>query len=175
MRKRFWILLPCALACGCGGCIGSARVELAAADALDALSAELAKALAEYQSDLDAADDQRESAVIAAFIARTRNDAGDDAVMQAHAEQFAQALAKIRGDRRTAWQRHDASVDNLAAAQEVARELRAIALSGIALQDDARAYLNRLLTVRQQAQIGRMPGSEITDFVMTDADRISGD
>jgi len=140
------------------GCAGRARVELAAADALDALAGELGRALAEYREDLERADDGREQAVVAAFVARTRRDHADDAAMAAHADAFGAALARVRADRRVAWARYDAARENVGLAQEVARDLRGFALEGLALDEEARAYLRRVLEARRDAQAGEAAG-----------------
>ena len=69
-------------------------MELAAADAVDALAAELALALDEYHAEIEDADDVRESSVVEAFVTRTRQDADDAAALEAHADAFRAAFAR---------------------------------------------------------------------------------
>jgi len=164
MGSRLGGLLAAVLAgAGCAGCTGHARINLAAADALDALAGELSGALAEYRADLEHADDARESAVIAAFVERARRDGADDGLMRAHALQFAQALARVRDDRAAAWERHSAAQDNLAVTRELARDLRGAALAGLALQQDAQQYLMQALAAPPVREVGAAQGAQGAD------------
>jgi hypothetical protein len=133
------------------GCSGQARVELAAADALDGLAGELNTALDEFHGDLSGADDQREAAVVSAFIERVKRDVKDDARLAEHDAQFREALAKIRADRQVAWERFDTARDNVTVTREVAGSLRRTALAGLALDTDVRQYVERLISARQTA------------------------
>lgn len=135
----------------CTGCAGRARVELAAADALDALSAELLVALAEYEQDLASADAAREASATAAYLQRVQRDADDPDKLTEHTAQLLAALERLRADRRVAWERYDASRDNVAVAREVAAELRRLAIAGLSLQTDAQRYVEALIDAQKQA------------------------
>lgn len=145
MSGRWVSWLVVLAAAGSAGCAGRARVELAAADALDALAVELGTALAEYQADLERADGRREGDLVAAFVARVQRDHADEAALAEHERAFVDALGRVRADRRVAWERYGAAQDNVAVAREVAGDLRGVALEGFALEEAARDYLNRLL------------------------------
>jgi len=133
------------------GCGGDARVDLTAADTLEATAVQLERGLGEYQADLSAADDAKESQIIAAFAARVKQDAADDAQVERHAQAFAAALAKIRQDRRVADQRFRAGQDNVAVLREVAKGLRKLAIETLTLQDEVRRYFHQLLEARRAA------------------------
>lgn len=152
IMSRQWVSwLVVLAAAGSAGCAGRARVELAAADALDALAVELGTALAEYQADLERADGRREGDLVAAFVARVQRDHADDAALAEHERAFVDALGRVRADRRVAWERYGAAQDNVAVAREVAGDLRGVALEGFALEEAARDYLNRLLEAQAAA------------------------
>lgn len=140
------------------GCGGDARVDLTAADTLEATAVQLDRALWEYQVDLTASDDARESEAIAAFVGRLRKDAADDAQVERHTQEFSAAVAKIRQDRRVADQRLRAGQDNVAAINEVARGLRKLAIESLTLQDEVRRYFKQLLEARRAAQAAQTGG-----------------
>lgn len=141
--------LACLFLAGCTG--GDALVEMSAADALEALARQTRVALDEYHADLGGADDAREAGVIAAFVDRTRRDVQDDAKLTAHARDFAAALARLRGDRQTAWQRHSAARENVTQVEEVARGLRRLAMQSLSLRDEWDRYVGNLIEARQRA------------------------
>jgi len=144
------ILLP--------GCGGDARVELAAADALDVAASEFRVTLNEYHRDLAATDDMREANVVAAFVRRIRTDAADEAKSDVHAEQFATALARIRADRAVAAQRYAAGVSQADAVVEVARGLRRIGIESLTLQDEMRRYLSSYIDAMKRAKAAAAAG-----------------
>ncbi len=127
------------------GCAGNARVDLAAADALDSLAAATRTALVEYHDELEAADSRRESAAIDAFIARIRRDNDDEQLCAAHAAAFKTALARVREDRHVELERYRAALDNADTAVEVADGLRRLAVQSLTLEDETRRYLLSLL------------------------------
>ncbi|MCK6457808.1 MAG: hypothetical protein L6Q92_14920 [Phycisphaerae bacterium] len=133
------------------GCAGHASVELAAADALEAVASQTALALDEYRADLDADDTQREHDLTLAFVARTRADHSDDERMSAHVAAFAEALARIRADRRATELRYQRAVDNLGVLRETAAGLRRLALDSLRLEDEAHRYLGSMLEARRRA------------------------
>lgn len=73
MKAVRWALL---LLAGCGG---DAQMELTAADAIDAVAGQMAVTIDEYHRDVSRSDDAREAGAVAAFVARVRADAADDA------------------------------------------------------------------------------------------------
>ncbi|MCH7595987.1 MAG: hypothetical protein IID35_05440 [Planctomycetes bacterium] len=58
----------------CIGCAGDGRTTLSAMDSVDVLGDALAGALVEYHDDLERLDDERERAVIDAFVERVRRN-----------------------------------------------------------------------------------------------------
>ncbi|MFO0972759.1 MAG: hypothetical protein U1A27_04870 [Phycisphaerae bacterium] len=129
-----------------GGCVSQARVELSAADALEAVAVETQRAATEFSADLDSADAAREASVIGAFVSRTRRDQADEALMDKHTGDFAAALAKIREDRRVAWERQRRVGENCRALRETAAGLRQIAVQSTSLDDELKRYVTGLLT-----------------------------
>ena len=135
---------------GCGG--GDARVELAAADSMEALGASMAQTLAECHADLGRGDDDRQRAAIQAFIDRVRANIADETATEAHAEAFQKALEGLDADRRVAWERYTASLDNVATLREVAQGLRRLALNSMSLDDEVRRYFGEVMQRRKETK-----------------------
>ena len=135
-----------------GGCAGNARVELTAADSVEMLGASMTQTLAEYHADLARFDEERQRAAVQAFIERVRMDAVDEATTDAHAEAFRQALQHLDADRRAAWERYTASLDNVATLREIAQGLRRLALDSMSLDDDVRRYFGEVMERRKEAK-----------------------
>ncbi len=150
-RTVSWVLVLIPLA-GCLG--GDARVELAAADSLDALAAELRLVVDEYHADLGAADDARQSDVVSAFIARVRADSSDDVATAAHAAAFESALRHLRVDREVAFERRTAAQENLNIVHDTADGLRRVGVASLSLEDEAKRYLLDFIATRQAASRG---------------------
>ncbi|HOW17886.1 MAG TPA: hypothetical protein PLC79_02535 [Phycisphaerae bacterium] len=123
------------------GCGGDARVELSAADALSAVAGQMRVVFDEYHGEVEAHDDTRESAVVRAFVERVRRDSSDGAKLDQHASQFEAAMATIRADRRTEWQRRAAAETQVETILEVAKGLRRLGIESLSLQDEMRRYL----------------------------------
>ncbi len=124
---------------------GDAKVELAAADALDAIGGGLTTAVAEYHGDLSRHDDERQRAVVHALIERIRADAANDAAVETHAEAFHQAMAHLEQDRQAAWLRYSATADNLSTLHEIAGDLRRLAVESLSLNDETKRYFGDLI------------------------------
>jgi hypothetical protein len=135
-------------AAGCGG--GDARVELAAADALDAVSASVTQAVAEYHADLRQVDAERRRAAVQALIARLRADAEDEEKAQAHADAFESAVALLEADRQAAWERYAATLENLALLSGTSDGLRRLAVDSMSLEDETKRYFGELLENRRE-------------------------
>lgn len=135
-----------------GGCSGDARVELTAADSVEVLGASMSQTLAEYHADLARFDEERQRAAVQAFIERVRMDVADEAATDAHAEAFRQALQHLDADRRAAWERYTASLDNVATLREIAQGLRRLALDSMSLDDDVRRYFGEVMERRKEAK-----------------------
>ena len=133
-----------------GGCAGNARVELTAADSVELLGASMTQTLAEYHADLARFDSERQRAAVQAFIERVRADVADDAVTDAHAAAFQEALRRLDADRRAAWERYVASLDNVATLREIAQGLRRLALESMSLDDDVRRYFGEVMERRKE-------------------------
>jgi len=110
-----WLFLP--------GCATGSRVNLSAADALEGLSAEFDRALAEYHDDLGRYDDDREREALSAFVSRVRASNGDESAGDADEAELLAALRKIRTDREMEAQRYLNSRQNTASLVEVSSGL----------------------------------------------------
>ena len=154
MWKRQWLREASAVVLGAfwastSGCGGDARMELAAADAVESQAAALQTALGEYHAEVEAADDERQSAVIAAFVLRMQQDGAEQETAEGHAAQFEEALGRLRVDRQVEWARYHAAWEHTTALEEVAQGLRRVAIESMTLQDEARRYVYSLIeTVR---------------------------
>ncbi len=135
-----------------GGCAGSARVELTAADSVELLGASMTQTLAEYHADLARFDEERQRAAVQAFIERVRTDIADNEATDAHAESFQEALHRLDADRQAAWERYTASLDNVATLREIAQGLRRLALESMSLDDDVRRYFGEVMDRRKEAK-----------------------
>lgn len=145
-------LLGALVSAGCGG---DARVELAAADSVTALGNAFHVAFGEYHAEILAVDTAREAGAIEAFVARVRNDAAAPEALDGHAEKFTAALAKLRADRLVEQERYLATRENLAALQDVAAGLRQMGLTGLRLENDTQAVLEKALT--RQSSLSTAP------------------
>jgi hypothetical protein len=152
---RFRVTIPSALAIGLSlvsaGCAADAKVQLAAADALRVVQAELATALNEYHADLSGQDTTREEAVAAAFIERVRRDVADESALAAHEAAFQEALARIRSDRQVEADRLAATRENLGVLSEIESDLRQLAIQRLTLDDEVRRYLKDWFTSAKDA------------------------
>jgi hypothetical protein len=147
------------------GCGGDARVELAAADALIAAADRMDTAVAEYHGEVSRFDDTRESAVVAAFIARVQADAGNKEAVAGHSAEFGAALRKIRADRAVEQDRKTATMENVAVVREVAAGLQRMGIDSLSLQDELKRYLSSWIEARQKAKVqaGQQAGQVKTD------------
>lgn len=145
-----------------GGCAGDARVELTAADSVEALGASMSQTLAEYHADLARFDEERQRVAVQAFIERVRTDVTDEAATDAHAEAFRQALQHLDADRRAAWERYTVSLDNVATLREIAQGLRRLALDSMSLDDDVRRYFGEVMERRKEAK-EQQDGKRVTN------------
>lgn len=152
MMRRLLVGLACAIGFGgcvsAAGCVGHAQVELAAADAIDALAAETQKALDEYDRDLDETDVVRGRELAEAFVARTRRDIENDEEMARHEAAFSAALDRLWQDRETAIRRHGRAGANVTTLKETAAGLRRMGVDALGLEDEARRYVESLLEAR---------------------------
>lgn len=139
------------LLCGCGG---DARVELSAADALQAVAGQMERTIQEYHQEVSNADDGRESAVVAAFVTRVRKDSADATAVDGHATEFAAALRKIRADRETEWSRRNAALDNVGVLREMSHGVQKLAIQSLGIQDEFKRYLLGWIEMRRKTQAG---------------------
>ncbi len=135
-----------------GGCGGDARVELSAADAMQAVAGQMERTIHEYHQEVSSYDDARESSVVAAFVARVRKDAADDAAVDVHAADFQTALHKIRGDRETEWSRRTVAMENVGVLREMSRGVQKLAIQSLGLQDEMQQYLDGWIEAAHRAQ-----------------------
>jgi len=166
-RRRFQsmgcrVMVGLAAACGAlgaaAGCGGDARVELAAADAIEAVAAQMRLTLDEYHEQVVAYDDAREAEAIAAFVARLRADLADQRKTTEHMAAFREAMARLRLDRRAEWQRYTAAGDNVALLDELTQDLRKLAIESLTLRDELRRYLTDVLAARRQSRLEQNRG-----------------
>ncbi len=146
------IVLP---ACGwplLAGCGGDARVEFSAADALNAVAGQMAGTIEEYHGEVTAYDASRESAVIAAFVSRVRQDADDETALAEHTARFEAALRKIHTDREVEFVRRSAAMENVSVIREVSTGLQKLAIQSLGLQDEMKRYLESWITAARQSQ-----------------------
>lgn len=134
------------------GCGGDARVDLSAADGIQAAAQQMELTLREYHNEVNRYDSSRETAVIAAFVSRVRADSQNEAAVNEHAAEFGKALEKIRTDRDTEYARQAAASDNVGVLREMARGLERLGIESLTLQDEVRRYLTSWLAARQRAE-----------------------
>lgn len=127
------------------GCVLDARVDLAAAGAMDRLAGSMEGVVNEYHAEIDRADNAMEVAVVDAFVERIRRDVSDEAAVTSHNEKFRLAMKRVRDDRAVEFDRYRAALDNVDLVREVARGLRRLATESMSFEDDARRYLFSLL------------------------------
>ena len=142
---------------GCAG--GDARVEMAAAEAMDALAAQLELTVEEYHADLSVADDARQEDVVAALIGRLKTDCGQDELSTQHALDFQAALARLRQDREVALQRRGAAAENLTILRDTADGLRRVGVASLSLEDETKRYLMDLIAARKAAATANAKGA----------------
>lgn len=143
------------------GCGGDARVELSAADALQAIAVQMEMTVKEYHGEVSRYDDAREAAVVTAFVERVRRDVNDQVTVDGHAADFAKALARIRTDRETEWSRRAAAMENVAVLLEVSRGLQKLAISSLSLRDELQRYLEGWMAARGDAAKGSGAGMAV--------------
>ncbi|GJM23591.1 MAG: hypothetical protein DHS20C16_00060 [Phycisphaerae bacterium] len=145
--------LLCGVLLLCGimavGCSLDARVDLAAASAMDTLAGSMEGVVNEYHTEIDRADDAAEVAVVDAFVGRIRRDVTDEVAVESHSEKFRLAMKRVRDDRAVEMNRYRAALDNVDVVREVARGLRRLATESMSFEDDARRYLFSLLESAQ--------------------------
>jgi len=127
------------------GCGGDALVEISAADAIEAIAAHSRLALNEYHGDLARADDSREAAVVDAFVRRVQADVADESKLDGHSLAFSQALARLRADREVAWTRHSRAEENNRELEQIAADMRRLAMQSLSLRDEWQRYIERLI------------------------------
>ncbi|MBI1826148.1 MAG: hypothetical protein HY287_04225 [Planctomycetes bacterium] len=150
------------------GCATGARVNLAAADALEGLSMELSKSLTEYHADLGRYDDDRERAALSAFITRVQASNDDEMRNATNVDELLAALRKIRADRDIETQRFMDSRENAAALAEVSAGLRQFAIQASSLDDEAKRYFGDFLKKATTKAMTKTLSSERANMPLTD-------
>ena len=93
-----------------------------------------------------------------AFVRRIRGaDVAEEEVAR-HTAAFGEALALLAADQREEWRRHDVTLGNVEAVDEVARGLRQVGIETLSVQDDVRRYLGSLVEARQRAERDEQAG-----------------
>jgi|GEM_PF-3118737 len=149
MKKRIgWVCTAVSLlvSLASSGCVGGdARVEMATANLLDVANDSLAQTLNEYHHDIEAADMRREQSIIIAFTRRIAGAARDTDAIEQHTRDFQTALAKLRADTQTEWNRHATAIENVNTLREMATTLRKLAVESLSLEDETKRYLTDAL------------------------------
>lgn len=127
------------------GCAVHARVQLSAADALEALAGALQQSAVEYHGEIRTADDMRRREVINAFVRRVRSDHKDENRIERHVAEFNGALERIHLDVQLELTRHAATLQNVRTVTEIAQDLRRLAVESMSLDDEMRRYVTDLL------------------------------
>jgi hypothetical protein len=138
-------------AVGTAGCGGDAGMELAAGDAIVAVADQMQRTVQEYHLEVSRFDDNREDAVVAAFVNRVQADQANADAVGTHARDFQAALRKIREDRETESRRRTAAVENVQVLREMARGMQKLALESLSLRDEARRYLDTWIANQRRA------------------------
>ena len=150
--RRWPAALLAAVVVAVAGCGGDARVELAAADALEHITVQLRLAVQEYNAEIERSDAARREAALDAFVRRVRGaDVAEEEVAR-HTEAFGEALALLAADQREEWRRYGVTLGNVEAVDEVARGLRQVGIETLSVQDDVRRYLGSLVEARRRAE-----------------------
>jgi hypothetical protein len=144
-RSLFLIYISIAPLVGEFGCAAGARVELSAAQTLDALVRDVEVALAEYHAEVNAADRTRRTSAVDAFVTRIRTDNDDEAATANHVKAFHEALDRILADVRVETNRHTATMDNVGEIRDVATGLRRLAIESMSLNDELKRYVTDLI------------------------------
>lgn len=130
------------------GCMSGARLELSAADSLDAMTA----TLIEYHEDLELVGTARREAAVAAIIERLRVDIANPSAVDQHADAFDRAMQRLWLDRETEWQRFSVGLENAASIREIGTGLSRRAIEALSLEDEARRYVSVLIEARRAAK-----------------------
>lgn len=138
--RRWLVLVSVTIAALAAGCVGDARVELAAAQSLEQLAAAMDQSVREYHDEIAVSDDEREAAIVSAYLTRVRADAANPESLASHERDLVAALEKLREDRDVEAMRFAASADNVALLRETATRLRHSAIKTAAMNKETRDY-----------------------------------
>jgi len=130
------------------GC-ATGRVNLAAADAVEMLSGDVALAIAEYQEDLDACDAIKLRELVEAYTNRIRH-VETDAEIGGHQVQFLTALERVEADQKVAQSRKQKAENNLETMREIAAGLRRMGIESLKLDSEAQTYVEGLIEAAQK-------------------------
>ncbi len=133
------------------GCMSGARLELAAADSLDALAGAMTATLIEYHEDVELVDAARRRAAVAAIIDRLRADIANQDAVDQHAAEFDRAIERLWLDRETEWRRFTVGLENAASLREIGEGLHRRAIESLSLEDEAKRYFGELIEARRAA------------------------
>lgn len=157
--RRWFVGGLLAGACVSTGCGGDALVEMAAADAIESLAGQQRIAIAEYHAELARGDDSREAAAIAAFVRRVQQDVNDSGLLDSHAEAFGRALSRLRTDREVAWTRRTRADENTRELEQIAADLRSLAMQSLSLRDEWERYVQKLIEASRRRAAAPVPGA----------------
>ncbi len=151
------LLCSTSVAALASGCAIQARVQLSAAETLEALATQTSLAVNEYHLEIRESDRQRRLAAVDAFVARLTADRDDDIATAQHTEKLNQALDALRTDADVEYARHRAAEQNLRIIRETATGLRNLGLQSMKVSDTMRTFLTDRL---DRAAQGAVPTGE---------------
>lgn len=162
-----WRWMAVVLMAGVHGCSGTARLQMAAADAIEVAAVAMADVLREYDEDLGLADARRERAATLALVKRLRAATSEE-LADKEGEIFLQVLTRLQKDRRVALERYHISLGYTDTLREIATDLRRVAVDSQSLSDETRRYAIELLEQRFRSNNANLsnqrdrfiPGSE---------------
>lgn len=137
--------LAAAAIIGTVGCNAGARMQLSAAQTLQAVMNSVQLATAEYHDEIRSADVLRRRLAIDAFVQRIRDDHDDEHATADHVERFNKALDRLQQDGETENTRYLATVQNIRTLGEIGDGLKRLAVESMSLDDELRRYLTNLL------------------------------
>lgn len=152
------------------GCAATGRANLAAADAIEALSGEVRTAVEEYQRDLENLDDQRRIAAVTAYTRLILQEAekrpghppeagatqvgatGATAAIADHQAAFVIALERLDADGDASRLRAANTLENINALLEIASSLRRLAVESLKLDAESQAVFSALVETAKRTQ-----------------------
>lgn len=132
--------------------LGSAHVDIGAAQAVSGVADQLDTSIQEYHGDIKESDSSTKAEAIGAFVERLVRHNGDETKMKDDASIFAEALAKIDADAETERDRYSKAKDNVNLLRNLASRLNQFAVNSMTFNDEYRRYLSGMWDQVQAAK-----------------------